>query len=448
MTTYGFLSAFPPSRCGVASFSAALAQHLTGQFSDDRVGVVRIVDRPQPGVQPHVVAEFVNGAPGSASTASSGLNRFDIAIVQHEEGLYASRDGCEAADVLEQLTVPTIVVLHTVHPHPSSARREVLERIVHAADAVVVLSRTAAHRLRKNYLVDADKVSVIPYGALRGRRLSPPPSSTPFAVPTAAVRRPTILTWGLLRPGKGIEWAIEAVAVLADLDPAPRYLIAGRTHPEVRRRDGGAYRNALMNRVADLAVSDRVCFDPTYRSPQALLDLICRADVVLLPYDSTEQAASGVLVEAVAAGRPIVATRQGWAADRQRGSGSDGAGFANAPHPPGAGRVRRRGLRPDGSGPGVVCRRRRLPAPGSLAGRWARGRRRCRPGRHLRAAPRNSRGLRRVAIGSISDQHRRWGVLSSLRKARSAPSRPRRRRLAKHGAQRNTREQGRRGTRG
>jgi polysaccharide biosynthesis protein PslF len=33
-----------------------------------------------------------------------------------------------------------------------------------------------------------------------------------------------------------------------------------------------------------------------------------RADIVLLPYDSREQVTSGVLVEAVAAGKPVVAT--------------------------------------------------------------------------------------------------------------------------------------------
>ncbi len=36
--------------------------------------------------------------------------------------------------------------------------------------------------------------------------------------------------------------------------------------------------------------------------------LISRADVVLLPYDSREQVTSGVLVEAVAAGKPVVST--------------------------------------------------------------------------------------------------------------------------------------------
>ena len=36
--------------------------------------------------------------------------------------------------------------------------------------------------------------------------------------------------------------------------------------------------------------------------------LIRSADVVVLPYDSKDQATSGVLVDAVAAGRPVIAT--------------------------------------------------------------------------------------------------------------------------------------------
>jgi glycosyltransferase involved in cell wall biosynthesis len=50
-------------------------------------------------------------------------------------------------------------------------------------------------------------------------------------------------------------------------------------------------------------------FEPEYRNTESLMDLVRAADVVLLPYESTEQATSGVLIEAVAARRPIVATR-------------------------------------------------------------------------------------------------------------------------------------------
>jgi glycosyltransferase involved in cell wall biosynthesis len=118
-----------------------------------------------------------------------------------------------------------------------------------------------------------------------------------------------ILSWGLLGPGKGLEWAIDALAHLRDLVPEPRYLIAGQTHPKVLERDGDAYRESLMQRAVVRGVAGMVRFDPTYRDSASLVDLVRSADVVVMPYDSSEQATSGVLIEAVAALRPVVATR-------------------------------------------------------------------------------------------------------------------------------------------
>jgi glycosyltransferase involved in cell wall biosynthesis len=49
-------------------------------------------------------------------------------------------------------------------------------------------------------------------------------------------------------------------------------------------------------------------FDDAYRSGPELRTLVRGADVVVLPYDSHDQVTSGVLVEAIAAARPVVAT--------------------------------------------------------------------------------------------------------------------------------------------
>jgi glycosyltransferase involved in cell wall biosynthesis len=51
-----------------------------------------------------------------------------------------------------------------------------------------------------------------------------------------------------------------------------------------------------------------VDFDPVYRDPADLTELLQAAAVVVLPYDSRDQAASGVLAASVAGGRPVVAT--------------------------------------------------------------------------------------------------------------------------------------------
>ncbi len=49
-------------------------------------------------------------------------------------------------------------------------------------------------------------------------------------------------------------------------------------------------------------------FDATYRDVPSLTRLVQDATVVVLPYDSQDQVTSGVLVDALAAGRPVVAT--------------------------------------------------------------------------------------------------------------------------------------------
>src|SRR6185436_8032768 len=102
-------------------------------------------------------------------------------------------------------------------------------------------------------------------------------------------RAPRLLTWGLLGPGKGIEWAIDAFADLADLDPAPTYLIAGATHPKVREQSGESYRQMLVDRAAGSGSGERISFDDSYRDLESLTDLIRSADLVVLPYDSDDQ---------------------------------------------------------------------------------------------------------------------------------------------------------------
>jgi polysaccharide biosynthesis protein PslF len=297
-TRYGFLSTYPPTLCGLATFTAALYSELVSGGDEGRV--VRSVEARQPRPGAEVVGELVAGDAASGQHAAALLNEGDIAIVQHEYGVYGGPDGDEIVRVLDALVVPSIVVLHTVLSEPTTHQRVVLEHVVAAADAVVVMTSTGWDRLVTSYTVDMGKVSVIPHGA--------PPIK---ASHTARFRsgRPTVLTWGLIGPGKGIEWAVEAMALLTDLNPAPRYVIAGQTHPKVLLREGEAYRTNLAQRVRELGLASSVSIDGRYRDSAALAELVASADIVLLPYDSTDQVTSGVLIEAVAALKPVIATR-------------------------------------------------------------------------------------------------------------------------------------------
>jgi glycosyltransferase involved in cell wall biosynthesis len=293
---YGFLSTHPPTRCGLATFNSALVTHLSAGRPPG--GVVRVTtgtddQRPAPGV----VHTWSGRDAAGWRDAAAVLDTFDVAIVQHEYGIYPGTDGEQVLPLLRRLTVPSIVVLHTVLSHPTPRQKSLLEQIVAAAGAVVTMTDTAHDRLVVRYTVDPEKVSVIPHGAAEHSGAAGPRRT-----------RPHLLTWGLLGPGKGVEWALRALAQLQDLDPTPTYTVAGRTHPKVIEHHGEAYRSSLHGLGALLGISHAVHFDAVYHDQSALSSLIRSADVVVLPYDSREQVTSGVLIEAVAAGVPVVAT--------------------------------------------------------------------------------------------------------------------------------------------
>jgi glycosyltransferase involved in cell wall biosynthesis len=293
--TIAVLSTYPPTQCGLATFSAALVEQLAAM--NVAVGIVRVLDEPVGDTTTSgVVAELHNGSAASAAAALEVLNSYDAVLVQHEYGIYGGPDGADVVPLLESLTVPTIVVLHTVLAEPTTQQRHILEAVVAAADVVVVMAETPRRRLVDQYGADPSRVVVIPHGAI-DHRLAAPRDDNP---------RPVILTWGLLGPGKGIEWAIDALPALRDLNP--RYLVLGKTHPKVLERHGEAYRSALGERAAALGVSDLVEMNAGYIGLADLAQIIGSADVILLPYDSPDQVTSGVLIEAVAAGRPVVAT--------------------------------------------------------------------------------------------------------------------------------------------
>ena len=302
MTRFGFLSTYPPTRCGLATFTAALASAIC-EPGDDVCDIVRVDDLVPagpsvntPSVQ--VVGDLKPRDPAGRELAADLLNATEVVVIQHEYGIYGGRDGDEILDLLARINAPTIVVMHTVLPSPTPHQRSVTTMLGERADALVAMTHTAMTLLGDLYDVPPEKVRLIPHGV----------AWAPTGLASNHVR-PTILTWGLLGPGKGIEWGIRAMALLTDLDPAPVYRVLGQTHPKVVIDQGEKYRRSLSMLVDSLGLKGDVQIDGRYRESSELAAEVAAADLILLPYDSRDQATSGVLVEAVAAGKLVIATR-------------------------------------------------------------------------------------------------------------------------------------------
>ncbi len=285
---------YPPTECGLATFTRSTATAIS---DGRRVGVIELVYSPRGSLASMVCGTWTRGDARSMMKAVDVINSYDSVIIQHEFGIFGGVDGREVLDLVAAVDVAIMTVFHTVPERPTSSQREILERLYEASDSVITLTETARRRLIRTTSIDGARVVVIPHGA--------------HEIPAMRIKinaNPVILTWGLLGPGKGIEHVIDALALLGDVHPSPHYWIVGETHPKVFASSGEAYRESLKQRAARAGVGRYVRFFDGYRDLAGLQALVSQADVVALPYDSREQVTSGVLVEAIAAGLPVVAT--------------------------------------------------------------------------------------------------------------------------------------------
>jgi glycosyltransferase involved in cell wall biosynthesis len=125
--------------------------------------------------------------------------------------------------------------------------------------------------------------------------------------------RPVISTFGLLSPGKGLEYGIEAIAKVAKNRKDVVYYILGQTHPAFKKASGENYRNSLMAEVSRLGIDDNVVFVNKYLTKEEIIRYLKLSDIYLTPYLGRDQAVSGTLAYAVGYGRVIVSTPYSYA---------------------------------------------------------------------------------------------------------------------------------------
>jgi glycosyltransferase involved in cell wall biosynthesis len=93
-----------------------------------------------------------------------------------------------------------------------------------------------------------------------------------------------LLTFGLLSPNKGFENVIRALPRILSRHSNVVYIIAGATHPHVRRREGDRYRLQLQALAKEQGVEENVVFHNRFVSPEEMASLVGSADIYVTPY--------------------------------------------------------------------------------------------------------------------------------------------------------------------
>lgn len=235
-----------------------------------------------------------------------GALRRPARLAQHVPDMLRYRRRAAEADVVhfQWLTAPEIdarllprerpVVLTAHHVTPLAPRRSqvaALRRVYARVDALVVHTREGVDRLAE-LGVPREKAHVIPHGAFT--HLAELPDPAPLPADLAAVEKPVVLLFGLMRPYKGIDVALEAWRGLGP-DPAAELWVVG-----MPQMDTSPLRAAAPPGVR---------FVERFVTDAEIPALFRRADLVLLPYRRIDQ--SGVLFTALAFGRPLVLSAVG-----------------------------------------------------------------------------------------------------------------------------------------
>ncbi len=309
------VSTYPPRACGIGTFSADLRGALVGVEGVERVDVVAIVDEPARPQRRGLLSMIEQAVRGDYVRAARMLGRVevDVVLLQHEFGIFGGVDGEYVLSFAEELAQPLVVTLHTVLSEPSAHQLEVLTELCEEAELVVVMTETAQRLLVACGACPAAKVRVVPHGA--PVRLTTGPTAPASGFYARKEERFLLSTFGLISAGKGLETVIEAMPSIIERHPEVSYVIAGRTHPDVARREGERYRVTLERRVRELGLADHVEFDARFLSIDGLSGLLAATDVFVTPYRNREQIASGALTFGIAAGCAVVSTPFWYAQD-------------------------------------------------------------------------------------------------------------------------------------
>jgi len=303
----GFIGDYLPRKCGIATFTADLFGAVATQYPSIDCCVVPVNDVAEGYDYPREVQfEFEQQDLDSYRRAADFLNfsNIDVVSLQHEYGIFGGQAGRHILALLRDVRMPVVTTLHTVLKEPSPDQRRVLRELAELSSRLVVMSQRGREFLLDVYGVPDAKIDVIAHGIPDMPFVDPNASKEQFGVEGKHV----ILTFGLLSPNKGIEYALQALPEIIRECPNVVYIVLGATHPNLVREQGETYRLSLERMASDLGVRKNVIFYNRFVERHELIEFIAAADIYLTPYLEPAQITSGTLAYAFGCGKPVVST--------------------------------------------------------------------------------------------------------------------------------------------
>ncbi len=302
------VSTYLPTHCGIAKFTQNLQNSLLGLKDSINIEIMRTVipeDKYVKSPNIHPIKKLERESYREAAEFINDSN-IDVVNLQHEFGIFGGRGGRYVLDFMVNVKKPIVTVLHTLEPNWSGTRAEVFKKICKLSEKLIVMVPLSSKLMQQSYhLDDSNKVIYIPHGVPSIEGLSKDDAKKRLSLEGKHL----MTSFGLLGPGKGLEYAIDAMPDVVKRQKDFTYLIIGQTHPEVKKVKGDKYLNMLKRKVHELGLKKYVIFiEKFFLSEEEFSRYLLAGDIFIAPYLDRNQISSGALVYAMAHKMCIVTT--------------------------------------------------------------------------------------------------------------------------------------------
>ena len=302
-----FLSTFPPTQCGIATYTQDTIKGITNVFGKSiACEICELVDKPNATTtQAYILNTTIKD---DYTRVAKEINR-DRAVklvhIQHEFGLFSGNYGDYLLHFLNELKKPITFTFHSVIPHPNKELKTFVKLLLCYSNSVFVMTNQSKDILINDYNIKEDIITYVPHGTHLVNYETPYNAKAKFDMQDRTV----LATFGLLGEGKNIETGLRALPKIVKNTPNVLYLIIGKTHPNLIIDGVDSYRTKLEGIVKKLKLENNVRFINQYLHTDELLDYLKATDIYLFTSKDPNQAVSGTFSYAMSCACPIVASK-------------------------------------------------------------------------------------------------------------------------------------------
>ncbi|WP_026730022.1 glycosyltransferase [Flavobacterium denitrificans] len=302
-----FLSTFPPTQCGIATYTQDTIKGITNVFGKSiKCEICELVDKPKENPTQAYTLNTKNR--DEYRTVAEEINKDEnvkLVHIQHEFGLFAGNYGDHLLDFLNAIKKPVTFTFHSVIPNPNNELKTFVKLLLTYSNSVFVMTNQSREILMNDYEIPEAVITTMHHGTHIVVYETPHQAKAKFNIQDRLV----LSTFGLLGEGKNIETGLQALAKIIKKEPNVLYLIIGKTHPNLIIDGVDAYRDKLEAMVEDLNLKNNVRFINEYLDTEELLDYLKATDIYLFTSKDPNQAVSGTFSYAMSCACPMVASK-------------------------------------------------------------------------------------------------------------------------------------------